>query len=111
MPGAGNRVITTVKAAVAELTVSRLVKRDWSQYPRPMLTIRTTEGKLVVSIPVIDYALLVRGECNRSMSEQEFLDRADEYNMTFFLDEDNKWVSTVIQILSWKVVRSNVDIE
>ncbi len=45
------------------------------------------------------------------MSEQEFLDRADEYNMTFFLDEDNKWVSTVIQILSWKVVRSNVDIE
>ena len=111
MPGAGKRVITTVKAAVAELTVSRLVKRDWSQYPRPMLTIRTTEGKLVVSIPVIDYALLVRGECNRSMSEQEFLDRADEYNMTFFLDEDNKWVSTVIQILSWKVVRSNVDIE
>ena len=77
MPGAGKRVITTVKAAVAELTVSRLV----------------------------------RGECNRSMSEQEFLDRADEYNMTFFLDEDNKWVSTVIQILSWKVVRSNVDIE
>ena len=111
MPEVGNRAVTTVKAAVAELTVSRLVKRDWNLYSRPMLTIHTTEGKLVVSIPVIDYALLVRGECNRNMSEQEFLDRADEYNMTFFLDEDNKWVSTVIQILSWKVVRSNVDIE
>ena len=111
MPEVENRAVTTVKAAVAELTVSRLVKRDWNLYSRPMLTIHTTEGKLVVSIPVIDYALLVRGECNRNMSEQEFLDRADEYNMTFFLDEDNKWVSTVIQILSWKVVRSNVDIE
>ena len=85
MPEVGNRAISTVKAAVAELTVSRLVARDWSLYTRPMLIIRTIEGKLIVSIPVIDYALMVKGECNKKMSDQEYLDRADEYNMTFFL--------------------------
>lgn len=111
MPEVGNRAISTVKAAVAELTVSRLVARDWSLYTRPMLIIRTIEGKLIVSIPVIDYALMVKGECNKKMSDQEYLDRADEYNMTFFLNENNKWVSTMIQVLSWKVVRSNVDLD
>lgn len=31
--------------------------------------------------------------------------------MTLFLDEDHNWVSCVIQILSWRVVLNNVDIE
>ena len=54
--GKESRVTTIVKVAVAELTVSRLVLRDWSLYSRPMLIIRTTEGKLVASIPIIDYS-------------------------------------------------------
>lgn len=101
----GTRAITDVKVAVAELTVSRLVQRDWTVNPKPMLTIRKADdGELVARIPIIDYALLVKGNYNRDMSDQEYLDRQDEYNMTFFLDENNHWLSTTIIINSWRVV-------
>ena len=54
-----------------------------------------------------DYALLVKGNYNRQMSNQEYLDRQDEYNMTFFLDEDGDWLSASIIVNSWRVVLSN----
>jgi hypothetical protein len=41
------------------------------------------------------------------MSNQEYLDRQDEYTMTFFLDE-GEWVSSVIYINSWRVVINNI---
>ena len=108
---APKRAITSVKVAVAELTVNRLFMRDWTKYKRSVLTIRTVaDGKLVASIPIIDYVLLVKGEHHRQMDDQEYLDRADEYNMTFFLDQDNNWISTVVQILSWRVVINNSDL-
>ena len=40
------------------------------------------------------------------MTQQEYLDRQDEYNMTFFLDENMKWINTSIIINDW-VVRFN----
>ena len=45
------------------------------------------------------------------MDDQEFLDREDDYVMTFFLDENHKWISSQILIHSWRVVLNNVDIE
>lgn len=103
--GNGTRAITEVKVAVAELTVSRLVQRDWTVNSKPMLTIRKIDdGELVARIPIIDYALLVKGNYNRNMSDQEYLDRQDEYNMTFFLDDNSHWLSTTIIINSWRVV-------
>lgn len=100
--------ITNVKVAVAELTTSRLFVKDWTRYRKPMLTIRMArgedKGKLVASVPIIDYALMVRGQHHSQMDRQDYLDRADEYNMTFFLDKDHNWVSAQIQVLSWSVV-------
>ena len=61
----------------------------------------------MLSIPVADYALLVKGNYNSSMSNQEYLDRQDEYNMTFFLDEDGDWLSASIIVNSWRVVLNN----
>ncbi len=108
---ADTRAITDVKVAVAELTVSRLVDRDWSVNSKPMLTIRKVEnGELVARIPIIDYALLVKGNYNRAMSDQEYLDRQDEYNMTFFLDENSHWLATTIIINSWRVVLNPTDL-
>ena len=69
------------------------------------------EGRKVFSIPLIDYALLVKGYYNRSMDDQEYLDRQDEYNMTFFLDEDDRWVNSFIYINSWKVVLQDSDLD
>ena len=59
------------------------------------------------SIPLVDYALLVKGRYNEAMDDQEYLDRQDEYNMTFFLDEKDQWYDAYIYIESWMVVLQN----
>jgi hypothetical protein len=74
----------------------------------PILTIYNIEDEeRVLSIPVADYALLVKGYYNSGMTNQEYLDRQDEYNMTFFLDEDGDWMSASIIVNSWRVVLNN----
>jgi hypothetical protein len=92
--------------------VGRLIE---THREKMMLTITTREGKTVARIPVIDYALMGKEyyeeEYRYPMDEREFLDRLDECVMTLFLDENLNWVSSVIQILSWRVVLNNVDIE
>ena len=106
--------ITSVSAAMAEFTVSRLFKEKDT---RPMLTITRAEAEpdgshhTVLSIPLIDYALLVKGYYNRQMGDQEYLDRQDEYNLTFFLDNDGNWMSSSVIINSWRVVLSDVGLE
>lgn len=102
----GTRATTSVGVAIAELTVARLVKEN-----KPILTITNEEGEKVLSIPLIDYALLVKGYYNRNMTDQEYLDRQDEYNMTFFLDENDHWASSSIIINSWKVVLDDVNLK
>lgn len=88
-------------AMLAELTTGRLVTDN-----KPMLTVRNKkEGKVVLQVPVIDYALLVKGFYHQHITDQEYLDRQDEYNMTFFLDENNRWLSTVIIINDWRIIR------
>lgn len=101
----GSRAQTTIGVAIAELTVGRLVLEN-----NPILNITNDKGELVLSIPLIDYALLVKGYYNRDMSDQEYLDRQDEFNMTFFLDENDRWVDSYIVINSWKVVLSEEDL-
>ena len=98
-----SRAGTSVGVAVAEMTTGRLMADS-----RPVLVVRNLlEDKVVLSIPLIDYALLVKGNYNKAMSDQEYLDRQDEYNMTFFLDESGNWMSSSIIINSWRVVLNN----
>lgn len=103
--GTNDSVQTTVKVAIADLTVSRLMA-DRKMY----LTIRNFKGKTVVRVPFIEYALLVKGYYRDAegnyvhMSDQEYLDRQDEYSMTFFLDEGGEWVSSSILIQQWRIV-------
>jgi len=54
---------------------------------------------------LVKYLLLTEAE-GHDMTQQEYLDRQDEYNMTFFLDENMKWINTSIIINDW-VVRFN----
>lgn len=98
-------VQTEIGVAMAELTVGRLVKGH-----RPILNVCNTQGDKVLSIPLIDYALLIKGHYNSTMSDQEYLDRQDEYNMTFFLDKQDNWVTSSILINSWRVILDDVDI-
>ena len=89
----------------SELTVGRLMADM-----EPVLTVTNDKGEKVLSIPLVDYALMVKGHYNRDMSDQEYLDRQDEYNLTFFLDENNQWMSAYIYINSWKVVLQYTDL-
>lgn len=106
------RTIIQVNGAIADLTVGRMME---THREKMFLTITNQEGENVARIPVIDYALLAKDyyeeEYNRSMTDQEFLDREDDYVMTFFLDKNNQWISSQILIHSWRVVLSSVDIE
>ena len=97
--------VTEINVAIAELTVARLMTTE-----RPILTITNAEDKKVLSIPLVDYALLVKGYYNRDMSDQEYLDRQDEYALTFFLDEADEWIASTIIINSWKVVLRDLDL-
>ena len=90
---------------LAEHTIGRMRAGD-----SPVLHIRNREtGKDVFRIPVADYALLVKVNYRNDMGDQEYLDRQDEYTMTFFLD-GGEWVSSVIYINSWRVVLNDTDL-
>ncbi len=96
---------TTVSVALAEMTVGRLVTGN-----KPVLSVFNEVGDKVASIPLIDYALLVKGNYNRDMTDQEYLDRQDEYNLTFFLDKNDEWYSSSIIINGWKLVLNNAEL-
>lgn len=95
----GNRSRDGINVAMADLTVARL-KADRKTY----LTIDDSKtGRRIARIPLTDYAVLVKSHYG-NMSNQEYLDRQDDYNMTFFLDEGKRWINTTIIINSWRVV-------
>ena len=99
------KAVTSATVALAELTIGRMRAGD-----SPVLHIKSREtGEDVFRIPVADYALLVKGNYREKMGDQEYLDRQDEYTMTFFLDE-GEWVSSVIYINSWRVVLNNTEL-
>lgn len=97
--------ITGVSAVVAELTTNRLIKGHDMR-----LHITDNKGKMIVNIPLIDYCLLVKGNYNRAMSDQEYLDRQDTYSLVFFIDNQRNWLSASIYINSWRVVLQSADL-
>lgn len=100
------RTITSVSALVAEHTIGRIIPETGVK-----LRVRNKEtGEEIINIPFVDYALLVKGNYNRPMSDQEYLDRQDEYNLVFFLDHNLRWLNQYIYINSWRIVLQNNDL-
>lgn len=100
-------VITSMSACVANLTVGRLMADRRNDM---RVRIYNPAGEKIVDIPLIQYALLVRGRYEQSMTEQEYLDRQDKYDLVFFIDEGNRWADSYIYINSWMVVRQTSDL-
>ena len=102
----GDGSIKYVKGLVADLSVGRMMASQWNKM---MLTItdNKTQEKIIARMPIIQYALLSKSyyemAYGHTMADQEFLDREDEYVMTFFLYQ-NKWMDSFIDILSWRIV-------
>ena len=98
------KAVTSMSVAIADLSVARLTEGRKS-----FLTIENKEGGITARVPLVDYALLLKDGYGREMSAQDYLDRQDEYSLTFFLDERDKWIATSIIINSWKIVLDDVD--
>ena len=107
-----NNGIKYVKGLVADLSVGRMMA---SQQNELFLTIRDAKTKenIIARVPIIKYALLSRGyyetAYGHKMNDQEFLDREDEFVMTFFLYQ-NRWIDSYIDILQWRVVLDEEDL-
>lgn len=100
------RAITSMSALVAEHTIGRIVPEKGVR-----LRVKNTDtGEDIINIPFVDYALLVKGNYNRKMDDQEYLDRQDEYNMVFFLDNGLRWMNQYIYINSWRLVLQDTDL-
>lgn len=102
-----DNTVTNVSAVVAEITTNRLIKG----HDMRLHIINKSDGKEVVNIPVIDYCLLVKGNYNKNISDQEYLDREDHYDMVFFIDNQHNWLSASIYINSWRVVLQSADLQ
>ncbi|MBR6592541.1 MAG: FimB/Mfa2 family fimbrial subunit [Prevotella sp.] len=97
---------STANVVIADLSMGRIMADK-----QPCLKVRNREtGETVFSIPLRDYLLLVKSHYKTHWTDQEYLDRQDEYNMTFFLDDDSKWLSAYILINSWRVVLQDADL-
>ena len=96
----------SINVAIAELSVARLMADA-----KPVLTITNQEGKEILKLDLVQCALMYKREKHKDMSNQEYLDREDEYNFTFFLDDGYRWVSSSIIINSWRVVFQNSDLQ
>ena len=109
--GVDSRAMVYSKTAVADLSLGRMMA---DRKKSMILTITNGEGKDIARIPVIDYVLLAKDyyemAYNHRMSDQDFLDREDEYMLTLFIDKDMEWYSAEIYILSWRIVLRDYEI-
>lgn len=101
----------TYNLLMTEMNFGRLVKNWKTPYK---LHITDASGKNIITVSLIELFLLVKGKENQSMDDQEYLDREDDFNMTFFLygsgeGEEGTFISAEIIINGWKVVLQDVD--
>ena len=99
---------------MSEMNLSRLVKNWQTPYK---LHITDADGNNIITVSLVELFLLVKGKENQSMDDQEYLDREDDYNMTFFLydaggpDEEKKtYVGAEIIINGWNVVLQDTEL-
>lgn len=101
-----SRSATNAQTIFAQFTTSRL---QTSRNPK-ITIIRKSDGRKVVNVPVNDFFLAVKGYYNRPMDDDEYLDRQDDYNLTFFMNDDGTWYSSVIDVLSWRIAWQSADL-
>ena len=90
--------------ALMEFTLNRL----WIDPDREnRLTVyHRQSGDTVLSIPLNRYLCLAREHYQSELSDQEYLDRQDNYSLTFFLQQ-GRWVGSQVVVNSWKMIVSD----
>ncbi|MDE6577365.1 MAG: FimB/Mfa2 family fimbrial subunit [Muribaculaceae bacterium] len=89
-----------ITGLLAELTTGRLMVNR-----RPILVIRRTTDNHDVRFDLVQLLCMVRGHYNGNYSDQEYLDRMDFHELTFFVDANLNWYTAAgIRINGWTVV-------
>lgn len=96
--GRNTRVQTEANGLLAELTTGRLVAGR-----TPKLVVRNNDGEEVIRIDLIRYLLLVKSKYEGANSDQNYLDRCDDYTLMFFI-QNGSWSKAKIYINNWRVV-------
>ncbi len=96
----GTKSVDTVASLLFDLSTSRLITNSGA-----ILTVhRNWDDKDIIRIPLIDYLLLVKGYYG-NISDQDYLDRQDDYSIVFFIDQNSNWyLADGIYINGWAVV-------
>lgn len=103
-----------VRGVVADLSVARLLVGQQNEVMLIITNESSPEQEVIARVPLIQYALLSKeyyeSAYGHRMTDQEFLDREDEFVMTFFLVND-RWLNTYIDIHQWRIVLHDYDVE
>lgn len=93
---------------IAELSTARLM----ADHDSRISIVDKENGKTVFSIPIVQWALMLRSANHANMGEQEYLDREDKYNLMVFLADDNKdgWMAMSIYINGWHIVNQEEEL-
>lgn len=95
------RAQTEANGILAELSTGRLIDTRTQR----LVVRRNSDGEDIININLIQYLLMVKGEYNRSMTDQEYLDRNDSYSLMFFVDDDRNWyIAGGVYINGWRIV-------
>lgn len=95
-------------AVVSEISVARLVS---SQTPRLTIKSTITGEVLVDSENIIELLDLLRIEQYKDKyGKQEYLDREDDFNLTFFVNEKMALINSVIEINGWIIHIKNIEL-
>ncbi len=102
-----------VKVGFANIATGRLLLEN---NPRLVVYDKKEENNKIIDIPLIPYLMLSLPEIKEShkmyknLQPQEYLDRENQWNLYFFLDENRAWVEARIVINNWEVRIDNVDL-
>ncbi|MDE7160379.1 MAG: FimB/Mfa2 family fimbrial subunit [Muribaculaceae bacterium] len=90
--------------AYAEISTGRFMRRSQAR----LLVTRSSDGESVIDLPLVNILLLMQSEAYSYLSPQDFLDRENRWELTFFLTEDGRWLDTTIRINDWVVRINNI---
>lgn len=92
--------ITSIATLIYDLSTGRLMENS-----NAILTIhRNWDDRDLVRIKLVEYLLMIKGHYG-NISDQEYLDRQDDYSIAFFLDPSSNYhVAGIVYINGWAVV-------
>lgn len=102
--------------AAAHITVNRMMEQDNNM--TLTVTDKVTGETVIKGEPIVQYAKMqqekeiypsISTTVWNNMTSQQYLDREDNYVITFDLDDGNRWLDDHLYVLSWRVVRQTID--